>query len=131
MFTASCDKTCKMWDLQTNQATAVAEHAAPIKSVAWIQAPNYSCVLTASWDKTLKVALPPHTSHAVKVIPSAVLGCSSTQSGWPAAAPREVLLYGRNVSYGSCRDSSERPHHLHTGGQPLRIQSEHLPPHVL
>ena len=55
MFTASCDKTCKMWDLQSNQATMVAEHAAPIKSVAWIQAPNYACVVTASWDKTMKV----------------------------------------------------------------------------
>ncbi|CAI8043404.1 mRNA export factor [Geodia barretti] len=54
VFTASCDKTCKVWDLQTNQATPVAIHDAPIKSVAWIQAPNYSCILTASWDKTLK-----------------------------------------------------------------------------
>ena len=55
MFTASCDKTCKMWDLQSNQSTTVAEHSAPVKSVAWIQAPNYSCVVTASWDKTIKV----------------------------------------------------------------------------
>lgn len=55
VFTASCDKTCKMWDLQTNQSTTVAEHSAPVKNVAWIQAPNYSCVVTASWDKTLKV----------------------------------------------------------------------------
>jgi mRNA export factor len=54
VFTASCDKTCKMWDLQSNQATTVAEHTAPIKSVAWIQAPNYSCVVTSSWDKTMK-----------------------------------------------------------------------------
>ena len=63
MFTASCDKTCKMWDLQTNQAMPVAEHAAPIKSVAWIQAPNYSCVVTASWDKTLKVKDLPTCLH--------------------------------------------------------------------
>jgi mRNA export factor len=59
VFTASCDKTCKMWDLQTNQATPVALHDAPIKSVAWIQAPNYSCIVTASWDKTLKVCASP------------------------------------------------------------------------
>ena len=32
------------------------QHTAPIKSVHWIQAPNYSCAITGSWDKTLKVS---------------------------------------------------------------------------
>lgn len=54
ILTASCDKTCKLWDLQSNQAIDVAQHAAPIKSVHWIQSPNYSVVVTGSWDKTLK-----------------------------------------------------------------------------
>lgn len=56
ILTASCDKTCKLWDLQSNQAIDVAQHAAPIKSVHWIQSPNYSVVVTGSWDKTLKVS---------------------------------------------------------------------------
>lgn len=55
ILTASCDKTCKLWDLQSNQAIDVAQHAAPIKSVHWIQSPNYQVVVTGSWDKTLKV----------------------------------------------------------------------------
>lgn len=55
IFTASADKTAKLWDLATNQATQIAQHDAPIKTVNWIKAPNYSCVMTASWDKTLKV----------------------------------------------------------------------------
>ncbi|KAL5021519.1 hypothetical protein ScPMuIL_000674 [Solemya velum] len=54
VFTASCDKTAKMWDLNSNQAIQIAQHDAPIKTVHWIKAPNYSCVMTGSWDKTLK-----------------------------------------------------------------------------
>ena len=33
------------------------QHDAPVKTVHWIKAPNYSCVMTGSWDKTLKVGL--------------------------------------------------------------------------
>ncbi|KAL5456926.1 hypothetical protein EMCRGX_G034154 [Ephydatia muelleri] len=54
VLTASCDKTCKLWDLQSNQAIDIAQHDAPIKSVHWVQAPSYSCAVTGSWDKTLK-----------------------------------------------------------------------------
>ncbi|EDV23533.1 uncharacterized protein TRIADDRAFT_27419 [Trichoplax adhaerens] len=54
IYTGSCDKTCKMWDLQSNQFVTVGQHDAPIKTVNWINTPKYSCVLTGSWDKTLK-----------------------------------------------------------------------------
>ncbi|CAF96553.1 unnamed protein product [Tetraodon nigroviridis] len=69
VFTASCDKTAKMWDLNSNQAMQIAQkrgqpphafilfafqHDGPIKAIHWIKAPNYSCVMTGSWDKTLK-----------------------------------------------------------------------------
>ncbi|XP_030585030.1 mRNA export factor isoform X1 [Archocentrus centrarchus] len=54
VFTASCDKTAKMWDLNSNQAIQIAQHDGPIKAIHWIKAPNYSCVMTGSWDKTLK-----------------------------------------------------------------------------
>lgn len=33
------------------------KHDAPVKTIHWIKAPNYSCVMTGSWDKTLKVWL--------------------------------------------------------------------------
>ena len=55
VLTASCDKTCKVWDLQSNQAVAFAQHAAPVKSVRWVQSPNYQLAITGSWDKTIKV----------------------------------------------------------------------------
>ena len=32
----------------------VAEHQAPVKSCRWLKAPNYSALMTCSWDKTLK-----------------------------------------------------------------------------
>ena len=54
VFTASCDKTAKMWDLQSDQFVQIAQHDAPIKVVHHIVRPNYSCVMTGSWDKTLK-----------------------------------------------------------------------------
>ncbi|KAF3689525.1 mRNA export factor Rae1 protein -like protein mRNA-associated protein mrnp 41 [Channa argus] len=54
VFTASCDKTAKMWDLNSNQAMQIAQHDGPIKTIHWIKSPNYSCVMTGSWDKTLK-----------------------------------------------------------------------------
>jgi mRNA export factor len=55
VFTASCDKTVKMWDLNSNQAMQVAQHDAPVKTVHYIKAPSYNCVMTGSWDKLLKV----------------------------------------------------------------------------
>jgi len=54
VFMASCDKQVKMWDLQSNQATQVAAHEAPVKIVRWVKAPNYTALMTGSWDKTLK-----------------------------------------------------------------------------
>lgn len=54
VFTASCDKTVKMWDLASNQAMQVAQHDAPVKTCHWIKGSNYSCLMTGSWDKTLK-----------------------------------------------------------------------------
>lgn len=46
-----------MWDLNSNQLLQVAQHDAPVKTVHWIKAANYSCVMTGSWDKTLKVLM--------------------------------------------------------------------------
>lgn len=54
VFTASCDKTAKMWDLQSDQFIQIAQHDAPIKTIHHIVRPNYSCVMTGSWDKTIK-----------------------------------------------------------------------------
>ncbi|XP_065667536.1 mRNA export factor RAE1 [Hydra vulgaris] len=54
LFSAGADNQAKIWDLASNQAVVCAQHDAPIKTVHWIQAPNYQCLMTGSWDKTLK-----------------------------------------------------------------------------
>ena len=52
VYTGSCDKTAKIWDLATSQATQVAAHDQPIKNIFWVQ--EMGCVVTSSWDKTVK-----------------------------------------------------------------------------
>lgn len=54
VFMASCDKTVRCWDLGSNQSAQVAQHEAPVKTCHWIKGSNYSCLMTGSWDKTLK-----------------------------------------------------------------------------
>lgn len=54
VFMAGCDKQAKAWDLGSNQVIQVAAHDAPIKTCNWIKGSNYSCLMTGSWDKTLK-----------------------------------------------------------------------------
>ncbi|KAI9551497.1 hypothetical protein GHT06_021830 [Daphnia sinensis] len=54
VFMAGCDKMAKCWDLNSNQSIQVAAHDAPIKTCHWIKSHNYSCLMTGSWDKTLK-----------------------------------------------------------------------------
>ncbi|EEB17788.1 mRNA-associated protein mrnp, putative [Pediculus humanus corporis] len=54
VFMASCDKQVKAWDLASNQTIQVAAHDAPVKTCHWVQGGVYSCLMTGSWDKTLK-----------------------------------------------------------------------------
>ncbi|XP_065332482.1 protein Rae1 [Cloeon dipterum] len=54
VFMASCDKQVKCWDLASNQTVQVAQHDAPVKTCHWVKAPSYTCLMTGSWDKTLK-----------------------------------------------------------------------------
>ena len=44
----------KMWDLGSNQTVQVAAHEAPVKVVRWVKAPNYTALMSCSWDKTIK-----------------------------------------------------------------------------
>ncbi|TPP66856.1 mRNA export protein rae1 [Fasciola gigantica] len=54
LFSVSADKSAQMWDLGANAFTQVAAHDAPIKTVHLISAPNYTCLMTGSWDKRLR-----------------------------------------------------------------------------
>lgn len=84
-----------MWDLNSNQSVQVAQHDAPVKTVHWIKSPSYSCVMTGSWDKTLKfwdtrqatpllsINLPERVYCADVVYPMAVV----------ALANKQVIIY--------------------------------------
>eukprot|EP00966_Prymnesium_polylepis_P287708 6645538-Prymnesium_polylepis.1 len=54
VFTGSADKTAKVWDLATSQATQVAAHDQPIKNISWVQELGGGCIVTSSWDRTVK-----------------------------------------------------------------------------
>jgi mRNA export factor len=56
VFMASCNKQVHCWDLMSNQTVQVAAHDAPVKTCHWIKAQMYNCLMTGSWDKTLKVS---------------------------------------------------------------------------
>jgi mRNA export factor len=48
VFTGSCDKTVKMWNLATNQAQQVAQHDAPVRHCAFI--PENNLLVTGTLD---------------------------------------------------------------------------------
>ncbi|CAH8563526.1 unnamed protein product [Heterobilharzia americana] len=54
LFSVSADKTAHMWDLGSNMFTQVGAHDAPIKTAHFITAPNYSCLMTGSWDRRIR-----------------------------------------------------------------------------
>ncbi|RTG90876.1 mRNA export factor [Schistosoma bovis] len=54
IFSVSADKTAQMWDLGSNTFAQVGVHDAPVKTAHFITAPNYSCLMTGSWDKRLR-----------------------------------------------------------------------------
>jgi len=51
-FSGGCDNKAKCWPLGSGQPIQIAQHAAPIKHVFWIDEIN--CLMTGSWDKTIK-----------------------------------------------------------------------------
>ena len=75
VFMSGCDNTVRCWDLASNQTVQVAQHDAPVKTVHWVKAPNYTCIMTGSWDKTLKVGLRSVVSTAA--MSELLLGCRS------------------------------------------------------
>lgn len=89
VFMASCDKQVKCWDLASNQAVQIAQHQAPVQACRWVKAPNYTALMTCSWDRTLKfwdtrspnpmlsIDLPERAYCADVDFPMAVVGTAS------------------------------------------------------
>uniref|UniRef100_A0A183CDP4 ATP-dependent Clp protease ATP-binding subunit clpX-like, mitochondrial n=1 Tax=Globodera pallida TaxID=36090 RepID=A0A183CDP4_GLOPA len=54
IFIASADKQARVWDLGSNQMAVVGTHNEPVRSCHWIATPQYTCLMTGSWDRTLR-----------------------------------------------------------------------------
>lgn len=52
VFTGSCDKTVRLWNLATSQSQQVAQHDAPIRHCFFI--PTMNLLVTGGWDKTIR-----------------------------------------------------------------------------
>nr|QBH73992.1 mitotic checkpoint protein and poly(a)+ RNA export protein [Nicoletia phytophila] len=95
VFMASCDKMVKCWDLSSNQTIQVAMHDAPVKTCHWIKAPTYSCLMTGSWDKTLKF-WDTRTANPMKTI-TLLERCYCADVDYPMAvvgtASRGLIVY--------------------------------------
>ncbi|VEL23942.1 unnamed protein product, partial [Protopolystoma xenopodis] len=46
VFSVGADKSVQMWDLNSNQFTQIGAHESPAKTVHFISAPSYSCLMT-------------------------------------------------------------------------------------
>eukprot|EP00164_Ancoracysta_twista_P009425 GFYU01013940.1.p1 GENE.GFYU01013940.1~~GFYU01013940.1.p1 ORF type:complete len:338 (+),score=56.38 GFYU01013940.1:169-1182(+) len=94
VFTASCDKTVKMFQLANPTPMLIGTHDAPVKHVAWIE--EMQCVVTASWDRTLKYWDPrtPQTPKLTVQLPERVY---SMDVGYPlnivATAERHICIF--------------------------------------
>jgi len=58
LFSGSADKQAKMLDLSTGQQMQVAQHDGPISVTRFVASPQAQLLVTASWDKTIKVTPP-------------------------------------------------------------------------
>ena len=56
IFSGGADNAGRMFDVNTGQATQVAQHDAPVRVVGWVDAQS-GILATGSWDKTIKVYL--------------------------------------------------------------------------
>ncbi|CAI5438259.1 unnamed protein product [Caenorhabditis angaria] len=54
IFIAAADKDVRLWDLASNQIAVVGTHDGPVKTCHWINGNNYQCLMTGSYDKTLR-----------------------------------------------------------------------------
>ncbi|CAD6186110.1 unnamed protein product [Caenorhabditis auriculariae] len=54
IFIAAADKDVRLWDLASNQVAVVGTHDGPVKTCHWINGNNYQCLMTGSYDKTLR-----------------------------------------------------------------------------
>ncbi|CAJ0578419.1 unnamed protein product, partial [Mesorhabditis spiculigera] len=95
LFLACADKEVRCWDLASNQIATVGTHDGPVKTCHWITNSAYSCLMTGSWDKTLRFwdmrQLPTQSSMQTIQLPERVYAADVS---YPMAA---VVLANRVI----------------------------------
>ncbi|GMT28281.1 hypothetical protein PFISCL1PPCAC_19578, partial [Pristionchus fissidentatus] len=54
LFIAAADKLARVWDLASNTVAVCGTHDGPVSTCNWVKGTNYSCLMTGSFDKTLR-----------------------------------------------------------------------------
>mmetsp|Transcript_21556 Transcript_21556/g.87976 ORF Transcript_21556/g.87976 Transcript_21556/m.87976 type:complete len:361 (-) Transcript_21556:2028-3110(-) len=99
VFTAGADRIVKMWDLGKNTAATVAQHEEPVRCVEYVseQAMNTPCIVTGSWDKSVRywdVRAPSGQPMGVVPAPERVYAMASRgQMLVVGTAERKLIVY--------------------------------------
>ncbi|CAJ0962690.1 unnamed protein product, partial [Mesorhabditis belari] len=98
LFLACADKEVRCWDLASNQVATVGTHDGAIKTCHWITRSQYSCLMTGSWDKTLRFwdmrQLPTQSSLRTIQLPERVFSADVLgPMGAVALANRQIKVY--------------------------------------
>jgi mRNA export factor len=103
--------------LASNQLAVVGQHDEPISTCHWITSPNYNCLMTGGWDKTLRFwdmrQLPQQNSLGTIQLPDKVFCADMVfPMGAVALANRQVKLFKLDNS----------PQEVKTDESPLKYQ---------
>ncbi|KAL9921986.1 protein Rae1-like [Glossina fuscipes fuscipes] len=137
----------KIWDLLSDQTMQVAAHQAPVKTCHWIKGSKYACLMTGSWDKTIKfwdtrssnpmlsLNLPERCYCADVDYPIAVVGTAGKNvivyslENTPTEFKRqEGLLKYQHRAIAVCRDKKQNPTGYAVGSIEGRVVLKYLNP---
>ncbi|KAJ1024313.1 hypothetical protein NDA18_004483 [Ustilago nuda] len=105
IFSVGADKVCRMFDMNTNQPTVVAQHNDTIRSVRWLNVAG-GVLLTAGWDKVLKIwkvdnpAAGPNMVHSLN-LPEKCYAMDNVQNVVVVAMAERMVLGFRLEETGS------------------------------
>lgn len=144
VFVASTDNQVRLWDLASDQLTQVAVHDAPVKTCHWVKAPNYVCLMTGSWDKTIKfwdtrtpnpmmaINLPERCYCADVDYPMAVVGTAGpaviiySLENCPTEFKREIPLKYQHRALSIFRDNNKTPSGYAVGSIEGRVAVQYV-----
>ncbi|XP_003380588.1 mRNA export factor [Trichinella spiralis] len=96
IFVASADRQVRVWDVSSNQMATIGQHDQTVSTCNWVHSPTYSCLITGSWDKTVKFwdMRTPNTPAGVVSMPERVYFVDVLYPmGVACLANREIKIY--------------------------------------